>query len=1005
MRSSRRAAYSCVVSRDLLPWRFLAFSRRCLSQEIFSQLDGFSHSMTQVHQRDAKERQNRYIEYFSKTHGGWISAQVIDADSDNGAIQLNVKPGVWLSVDDQRVRTRAARERTQRGRNAAATTDAGAVASEKSPMNAPTPQHRRSADSAMRSSAGGLTSFSDPSAASRRSATPSKVEVAEAVADLIFPGQAANGVSQLLSSVPAASAEHTEPRAQSLIFPGRSPGGSGSPSRARVVTGVGIYPSTRASGELPMTSATGVPRSLGPGSAASPKPSVGRAVPAANGASLPNDMGLLRQAQQDYANRYSRDLNMDDARVNSDADARVEVRTTQQRPSLDPGRGTSSQHRDTDSPASRMAWASSAHASAMDDTTPVYATSSYAAALTVPVAPAPLAPSWAANCGQRAVGELEREEASQRQAEKDSRQAEDAAEAQAFFQGFPKQSQSDGDAMPQGPLLPRLGVYSSRANNTSVSIDTKPEDLSLGQRSPKSFQRRAQQPSTSSSLLPGTPPTAALAPSAPAAATAETSSSNGYAFVTHATYGCPTCGQDGLPSFEAAVNHCRNPEVSVTFEEAGDGTPYARRVSVMEREVEVFTTKDPPTGSISASRLSPGQQRQANPQEGQKQADSERQTDAEGCVPETSGALKSFAAAENERAAAAAQAAQAAATASVASAEASAAAQAQAAAEARSKQTPLVGDAVAYDNVGNPTIVRQFDSETGAARTIVRSDDGSQRVFGESTVASLSCAEEVDADQWMNTLSNHQMRGLVHEVGQRLLEMSRTYQDRLSEYNSLKEQLNYVYFGLSEDASDKELDIAYRALAKKMHPDKNGGTEEAKEKFQCMKERYEALKKARAEEEDEDEDKPRRKKGSRDQADTDESDIPKEHNGFGGHIEDGEAPPEDLETREPRRKEAYDEDEDVEDSDKDKERTASITYDPKDRDSMTKTMWDMLQQLKHIESSTGKLGKELHKVRKSMPTTATQDLPQCSSAGDNAPTHQDAAEPVETPPPQSEAEA
>lgn len=35
----------------------------------------------------------------------------------------------------------------------------------------------------------------------------------------------------------------------------------------------------------------------------------------------------------------------------------------------------------------------------------------------------------------------------------------------------------------------------------------------------------------------------------------------------------------------------------------------------------------------------------------------------------------------------------------------------------------------------------------------------------------------------------------------------------------------------------------YRKLAKKMHPDKNGGTESAKNRFQAMKERYEALKK------------------------------------------------------------------------------------------------------------------------------------------------------------------
>merc|ERR1719281_1042373 len=65
------------------------------------------------------------------------------------------------------------------------------------------------------------------------------------------------------------------------------------------------------------------------------------------------------------------------------------------------------------------------------------------------------------------------------------------------------------------------------------------------------------------------------------------------------------------------------------------------------------------------------------------------------------------------------------------------------------------------------------------------------------------------------------------------------------------EQLNYHYFGLTADASDKDLDNAYRKLAKQMHPDKNGGTDAAKKRFQQMKERYEAIKKKRQEEEEE----------------------------------------------------------------------------------------------------------------------------------------------------------
>merc|ERR1712032_985055 len=44
---------------------------------------------------------------------------------------------------------------------------------------------------------------------------------------------------------------------------------------------------------------------------------------------------------------------------------------------------------------------------------------------------------------------------------------------------------------------------------------------------------------------------------------------------------------------------------------------------------------------------------------------------------------------------------------------------------------------------------------------------------------------------------------------------------------------------------EKDLDNAYRKLAKQMHPDKNGSTESAKKQFQQMKDRYEAIKKRR----------------------------------------------------------------------------------------------------------------------------------------------------------------
>lgn len=213
------------------------------------------------------------------------------------------------------------------------------------------------------------------------------------------------------------------------------------------------------------------------------------------------------------------------------------------------------------------------------------------------------------------------------------------------------------------------------------------------------------------------------------------------------------------------------------------------------------------------------------------------------------------------------------------------------------------------------------------------------------------------------------MRGLIHEVCQRLIEQSQVYHLRLKEYKKLKEQLGFSYFGLNKDATEKELEAAYRTLAKKMHPDKNGGTEDAKKKFQTMKERYESLKKRVR----------RRAQGldSGDETDSSDSDRRGSKNAgdaspsrCAGQILDGEAPPEDAERRanQKHRKEAYDEDEDDEADRKRKKdkkaerRSSSINYDPTDRDSMCKCMGEMIIQLKNIRPQQEQLAKQLYEV-------------------------------------------
>jgi len=154
---------------------------------------------------------------------------------------------------------------------------------------------------------------------------------------------------------------------------------------------------------------------------------------------------------------------------------------------------------------------------------------------------------------------------------------------------------------------------------------------------------------------------------------------------------------------------------------------------------------------------------------------------------------------------------------------------------------------IACNERGDPVLYIKKDVSTGRQRTVVRNADGSERVFGNETVQSMVENTEDALLSWLESLNVTELKGLLNEVTHHVAEGSREYHQFKAAVESLNSKASYSFFGLSEDACEKELDNAYRNLARRMHPDKNGGTEAAKEKFQNMKDRYEALKRHRAE--------------------------------------------------------------------------------------------------------------------------------------------------------------
>lgn len=285
----------------------------------------------------------------------------------------------------------------------------------------------------------------------------------------------------------------------------------------------------------------------------------------------------------------------------------------------------------------------------------------------------------------------------------------------------------------------------------------------------------------------------------------------------------------------------------------------------------------------------------------------------------------------------------------------------------------------AADPGAGSCITREVDPSTGVARTVVREADGVEHVFGGQTVKSLIESEEEKSSAFVAGLMLPQLHGLVHEVGQRLVQASQLCQIRMKEREAIQEVYDYASLGLSPDASEKELDAAYRKLAKRMHPDKNGGTEEAKAKFQRMKECYEELKRRKNGEDGKDPKKKKKKKGDkkRKKKDKDEGkdEVSKDEDVDNDDNEDSAEPPACLEDGEPpenswapdpnRKKEAYDEsDEDSGSSSEEDEEKGRISYDPNNHESMTATVRKMLKDLKVLNKQVAMLEQEIKVLRK-----------------------------------------
>merc|ERR1719491_1445554 len=128
----------------------------------------------------------------------------------------------------------------------------------------------------------------------------------------------------------------------------------------------------------------------------------------------------------------------------------------------------------------------------------------------------------------------------------------------------------------------------------------------------------------------------------------------------------------------------------------------------------------------------------------------------------------------------------------------------------------------AFDDEGNPL---------EKVREIVRDKDGHVIAFGCDSIY-----DEIVMKRWVASLNSWHLKGFEQELVIRVSDIYKEYSSRKEQFEDFMENADYIFFGLDKDATFEDLQKAFRRLAKLMHPDKNGGSDVAKARFQDLKE-------------------------------------------------------------------------------------------------------------------------------------------------------------------------
>mmetsp|Transcript_94829 Transcript_94829/g.182255 ORF Transcript_94829/g.182255 Transcript_94829/m.182255 type:complete len:985 (-) Transcript_94829:69-3023(-) len=139
-------------------------------------------------------------------------------------------------------------------------------------------------------------------------------------------------------------------------------------------------------------------------------------------------------------------------------------------------------------------------------------------------------------------------------------------------------------------------------------------------------------------------------------------------------------------------------------------------------------------------------------------------------------------------------------------------------------------------------VISQGMAKNGETFIVVTDLQGTKlETFQKMHIEFEVAADTKSLNHWLEGLRTEVLPGLLMILGQEVNSRGASLKQLEQDKEALRGMEDYQFFGLNEDASDKDVEKAYKRMSTKLHPDKGGDASQ----FADMKKRFDELKEMR----------------------------------------------------------------------------------------------------------------------------------------------------------------